>query len=104
MAEEKEKKTKADDDVVEVSQEQQLNIVKEDIRNWRMRFDKKCREGVLPLDAYETLADPTGKEIPMAMTFYLLQYYETCLLWPPQSSFYHAEPDIDQDKGEPDKS
>ena len=99
-----EKKKEAEEDIKEISPEQQINIVKEDIRNWRMRYDKKCRSGVLPLDPNETLEDPTGKEIPMAMTFFLLQYYETCLLWPPQSRFYHAEPDIDQDESEPDKS
>ena len=83
-----------------------LGYSAEDVRNFRMAYDKRCREGVLPKSMTETVTDPNGEEIVMGWAYYILEFWETCVIWKPQSRVYQIQPDLEDgtDNKESNKS
>ena len=65
----------------------------ERVRRFRMAYDKKVKEGTLPKDI-RTNFTFEGQEFNMAFAFYLLEYFETCIFWPPQSRTYALTPEL----------
>jgi|DEB0MinimDraft_10_1074344.scaffolds.fasta_scaffold142847_2 hypothetical protein len=66
----------------------------ERVRKFRMAYDKKVKEGILPKDV-RTSFTFEGQDFNMAFAFYLLEYFETCIFWPPQSRVYAMTPDLE---------
>ena len=71
------------------------------VRRFRMKYDAEIKDGVLPKDARHIL-DFEGRKMNMAFAHYMLEYFETCIFWPPQSRAYNIAPDLPP--VEPDKS
>jgi len=65
----------------------------EKVRRFRMAFDKKIKEGNLPKDP-RVEWDFEGSSYNMAFAFYLLEYFETVVFWPPQSRVYANQPEL----------
>lgn len=65
----------------------------EKVRRFRMAFDKKVKEGNLPKDP-RVEWDFEGSSYNMAFAFYLLEYFETVVFWPPQSRIYANQPEL----------
>lgn len=87
-------------------EERKLGYSPEDVRKLRMDYDQKCRDGVLPKSMTETIIEPNGAEIVMAWAYYVLEFWETCVIWKPQSRTYQVQPDLvdGADNKESDKS
>lgn len=68
----------------------------ERVRRFRMAYDKKIKEGILPKDIRSNFTFE-GQEFNMAFAFYLLEYFETCIFWPPQSRTYALTPELGEE-------
>lgn len=77
----------------EKSGEDQNQWDPEKVRRFRMAFDKKIKEGNLPKDP-RVEWDFEGSSYNMAFAFYLLEYFETVVFWPPQSRTYANQPEL----------
>lgn len=89
-------KKKAEEPKAEEEEEEKFGFSPEDIRNYRMTFDAKCREGILPKSMTDTIKDPRGNEVIMAWAYYTLEFWETCVIWKPQSRTYQIQPELDE--------
>jgi hypothetical protein len=84
----------------EKSGDEKYGFTPEQVRDFRIAYDSKCREGIPPKSMKDTMTDPHENTIPMAWAYYVLEFWETCVIWPPQSRVYAKHPDL----GESDKS
>jgi len=84
----------------EDSGDEKFGFTPEQVRDFRIAYDSKCREGIPPKSMKDTMTDPHKNTIPMAWAYYVLEFWETCVIWPPQSRVYAKHPDL----GESDKS
>jgi hypothetical protein len=73
----------------------------EKVRRFRMAYDKQVKDGNLPKDPRKVFSFE-GSEYNMAFAYYLLEYFETVIFWPPQSRAYNVAPELNPI--EPDKS
>lgn len=80
--------------------DEKFGFTPEQVREFRIAYDSKCREGIPPKSMKDTMTDPHKNTIPMAWAYYVLEFWETCVIWPPQSRVYAKHPDL----GESDKS
>jgi hypothetical protein len=80
--------------------ERSFGFAPEQVRDFRIAYDSKCREGIPPKSMKDFMVDPHENTIPMAWAYYVLEFWETCVIWPPQSRIYAKHPDL----GESDKS
>ena len=69
----------------------------ERVRRFRMAYDKKVKEGILPKDVRSNFTFE-GQDFNMAFAFYLLEYFETCIFWPPQSRTYALTPELGEEQ------
>jgi hypothetical protein len=67
----------------------------EKVRRFRMAYDNKVRDGSSPKDISDTF-DFEGGEYVMGFAYYLLEYLETCIFWPPQSRVYNVQPKLNE--------
>jgi hypothetical protein len=77
-------------------EDRKIGFTPEDIRQYRIDYDKKCMDGILPKSMNDTIKDPLGNEVYMAWAYYTLEFWETCVIWKPQSRVYQIQPDLDE--------
>ena len=68
----------------------------ERVRRLRMAYDKTVREGAHPKDPNATF-EFEGTDLVVGFTYYLLEYLETCIFWPPQSRVYNLQPELKEE-------
>lgn len=66
----------------------------EKCRRLRMAYDKEVKDGAHPKDVRHIFAFE-GTEYNMGFAHYMLEYFETCVFWVPQSRVYNVPPKLD---------
>jgi hypothetical protein len=75
--------------------EEQPGWSPERCRRLRMAYDKEIRSGTHPKDTEKSF-DFEGEQHGVGFTYYLLEYLETCVFWPPQSRVYNLQPELEE--------
>tara|TARA_R110002153_G_scaffold73544_2_gene191815 strand:- start:47 stop:400 length:354 start_codon:yes stop_codon:yes gene_type:complete len=85
-----------EDETNDKSGDEKYGFTPEQVRDFRIAYDSKCREGIPPKSMKDTMTDPHENTIPMAWAYYVLEFWETCVIWPPQSRVYAKHPDLSE--------
>jgi hypothetical protein len=87
--------TKSKEEEPESKEEPKAEWDPEKVRRFRMTYDDKVRDGASPKDISDAFTFEGGEYV-MGFAYYLLEYLETCIFWPPQSRVYNVQPKLDE--------